>query len=209
MAWIQSLAQGTSMFCECGHKIKKKKEKKELPKWPKATWCKQMLLGSGAERFACHRVATNPQCVKKGPVKRNEVTQNQTRCACTYLDLPVIPVKAWHQFFFFVLLGPHHSIWRFPGYPANWSCSHSPTPQPQQCGIQAASGIYTTAQGNARSLTQWAKPGIEPTSSQMLMGFVNHWATTGTPLDTNYLHGQLNGHWMLKLYFQRVNQFKL
>ena len=32
---------------------------------------------------------------------------------------------------------------------------------------------YTTAQGNARSLTHRAKPGIEPTSSWILVGFVS------------------------------------
>ena len=30
-----------------------------------------------------------------------------------------------------------------------------PTPQPQQCGIWAASSTYTTAHGNIRSLTHW------------------------------------------------------
>ena len=32
--------------------------------------------------------------------------------------------------------------------------------------IQAASETYTTACGNARALTHWARPGIEPASSQ-------------------------------------------
>ena len=36
----------------------------------------------------------------------------------------------------------------------------------------AVSATYTAAQGNARSLTHWASPGIEPTSSQILVGFV-------------------------------------
>ena len=39
--------------------------------------------------------------------------------------------------------------------------------------------------GNARSLTHWARPGMEAASSWILAGFVNHWATTGTPV---YLH---------------------
>ena len=34
----------------------------------------------------------------------------------------------------------------------------------------------TTAHGNGRSLTHWARPGIEPVSSWMLVGFPNHWA---------------------------------
>ena len=40
---------------------------------------------------------------------------------------------------------------------------------------------YTTAHGNIRSLTHWERPGIEPTTSCILVGFVTHWATTGTP----------------------------
>ena len=35
--------------------------------------------------------------------------------------------------------------------------------------------------GHARSLTHWARSGIEPESSWILVGFVNQWATTGTP----------------------------
>ena len=40
---------------------------------------------------------------------------------------------------------------------------------------------YTTGHGNTGSLTHWVRPGIEPESSWMLVGFVNHWATAGTP----------------------------
>ena len=54
-------------------------------------------------------------------------------------------------------------------------------PQPQQCRIWAVSVTYTTAHGNAESLTHWAKPGIEPLSSWILVGFLNCWATKGTP----------------------------
>ena len=38
--------------------------------------------------------------------------------------------------------------------------------------IQAMSVAYTTAQGNARSLTHWVGLGIKPTSSWILVGFV-------------------------------------
>ena len=61
--------------------------------------------------------------------------------------------------------------------------SHSNT------GIQALSATYTTACSSTRSLTHWAEPGIEPTSSWILVRFVNHWATTGTPLKS-HLNGQ-------------------
>ena len=40
---------------------------------------------------------------------------------------------------------------------------------------------YTTADSNARFLTLWAKPGIEPASSWILFSFITHWAIMGTP----------------------------
>ena len=39
--------------------------------------------------------------------------------------------------------------------------------------IQAASATYATAHSNSRSLAHWARPGIEPTSSWMLVRFVS------------------------------------
>ena len=33
---------------------------------------------------------------------------------------------------------------------------------------------------HARSLTHWVRPGIEPASLCILVGFLTHWATTGT-----------------------------
>ena len=53
----------------------------------------------------------------------------------------------------------------------NQSCSCWPTPQQRQ--IWAASVTYTTALGNSGFLTQWARPGIEPASSWMLVGFIS------------------------------------
>ena len=43
------------------------------------------------------------------------------------------------------------------------------TPQPQQCRIQTTSVSYTTAHGNARSLTHWVRPGIKPATSWFLV----------------------------------------
>ena len=48
----------------------------------------------------------------------------------------------------------------------NQRCSFRPMPEPWQQWIQAASGTYATACGNARSLTHWVRPGIEPTSGE-------------------------------------------
>ena len=44
-------------------------------------------------------------------------------------------------------------MWKFPGQGLNQSCGCWPTPQPQQCRIQAMSATRTTAQGNAGSST--------------------------------------------------------
>ena len=49
-----------------------------------------------------------------------------------------------------------------------------------------------TAQGNTRSLTHWARPVIEPTSSWILGGFLIHWATMGTPMSHCWLKIELN-----------------
>ena len=59
-----------------------------------------------------------------------------------------------------------YGIWKFPGQGSNWSCSCWPTPQPRQCQIQATPSTYATAYGNAGSLTLWARPRIEPASSE-------------------------------------------
>ena len=40
---------------------------------------------------------------------------------------------------------------------------------------------YTIAHGNARSLTYWARPGIEPTASWILVMFLIYCSVTGTP----------------------------
>ena len=56
---------------------------------------------------------------------------------------------------------------------SNWSYSLWPTPQPQQCRIQATSVTYTTAHGNTGSLTHRARPEIEPATSWFLVGFAS------------------------------------
>ena len=40
------------------------------------------------------------------------------------------------------------------------------------------------AHSNARSLAHWARPGIKPTTSWFLVGFINHWATVGIPTNS-------------------------
>ena len=55
----------------------------------------------------------------------------------------------------------------------NWSYICRPMPQPQQHGIQPASVTYTTAHSNADPLTCWARPGIEPVSSWIIVRFIS------------------------------------
>ena len=72
------------------------------------------------------------------------------------------------------------------------TCSCGPTPQPQQCQIQATSATYTTAHSNTESLTHWAKPGIEPTSSWILVGFVTSEPWQELPLITLFCELERN-----------------
>ena len=85
-------------------------------------------------------------------------------------------------FFCCCLLGLHSWHMEVPRLGSNWSCSCRPTPQQPQSRIRAAFVTYSTAHGNARSLTHWAMPRIEPPSSWILVRFINHWATTGIPM---------------------------
>ena len=43
------------------------------------------------------------------------------------------------------------------------------------------------------SLTHWVRPGIKPESSWMLVGFINHWATKGSPFF--FFKGHSCGMW--------------
>ena len=54
---------------------------------------------------------------------------------------------------------------------------------------------YTTAHGNTRSLTHWARPGIKPTSSWMLVGFVTAEPQWELPPCMNYFIQQEMGLW--------------
>ena len=50
------------------------------------------------------------------------------------------------------------------------------------CRIPAESVTYNTVRSRAGSLTYWARPGIEPTSSWILIEFLTHWAPPGIAL---------------------------
>ena len=83
-----------------------------------------------------------------------------SRCFLFLLNKKEETVLNYHMdfFFFFFLsflpfIGPLSRHMEFPGQGSNCSCSHRPTPEPQQHGIRTTSATYTTAQGNAGLLT--------------------------------------------------------
>ena len=49
---------------------------------------------------------------------------------------------------------------------------------------RAACETCTAAHGHTRSLIHWARPGMEPISSWLLVRFITRWATAGTPYFT-------------------------
>ena len=49
------------------------------------------------------------------------------------------------------------------------------------CQSHSNAGSFTTAHGNSGSSTHWVRPGIKPTTSWFLVGFVNYCATIGIP----------------------------
>ena len=88
-------------------------------------------------------------------------------------SLAIIASNDWHPFSFFLFFFCLSAFSR-----------STPT---AYGGSQARGLIGDVAAGlrqshsNAGSLTHWARPGIKPETSWFLVGFVNHWATTGTP----------------------------
>ena len=70
-------------------------------------------------------------------------------------------------FFFFLRLHPRHM--KVP----RLRVELEPLLQPQQLRIPAPSVTYTAAHGNKGSPTHWARPGIEPASLEILVGFVS------------------------------------
>ena len=72
-------------------------------------------------------------------------------------------------FVFLPFLGPLPSAYG-GSHGSNRSCSHPPTPQPQQYQIWASSSTYTTAHSNAKSLAHWARSGIKPATSLFPVG---------------------------------------
>ena len=67
----------------------------------------------------------------------------------------ILFIYVFYVFLSFVFLGPHPWHMEVPRLGSNWSAT------------------YSTAHGNAGSLTYWARPGIETASSWILVRFVS------------------------------------
>ena len=80
-------------------------------------------------------------------------------------------------FFFFTQLYLQHKD--IPRLGSNQSCSFRPMSQPWQHQVWATSATYASVCGNAGSLTHWAKPRIEPKSSQRWHLVLNHLSHNG------------------------------
>ena len=75
---------------------------------------------------------------------------------------------------FIFFLGPHLQYVEFPMLLGlNRSYGFWSTPQPQQLRIWAMSVTYNTSHGNTRSLSHCLRPGIEPITSWILVGFIS------------------------------------
>ena len=80
----------------------------------------------------------------------------------------------WFFFFFFFFLGPHMQHMKVPRLGGELELLQLlPYATATATAMQDTSRTYTTAHGNARSPTHQARPGTEPTSSWILVGFVN------------------------------------
>ena len=76
-------------------------------------------------------------------------------------------------------------------------------------GSQARGRIRAVAAGlhlshsKAGSSTHWMRSGIEPATPWFLVGFVNHWAMTGTPQLTSF-----KAHFLLRIIFKCPSAYR-
>ena len=134
-----------------------------------------------------------------------------------WIQIPIILVKFYqiaitiqfintHSFFsflfFFSFCGCIWGMWKYLGQVWNWSCSCQPILQPWQHQLQAASATYTTVHGNARSVTHWARPGIETLSSQRQHWILNPLATMRTPILIKSQHSRSS---LFEHYYQALS----
>ena len=102
---------------------------------------------TGAFSFVPQNVLSLPH-ICLGPIYGRVIcTRNRNTKGLVMLLLPQclsgVSSTAFFFFFFFFFLGPHLWHMEVPRLEAELSHSCWPTPQPQQCQIQAASVTYT------------------------------------------------------------------
>ena len=122
----------------------------------------RLPLPGGIEREGGFYTVLNLECARRGKV----------RCR----DLEVVLHCGWYYFLLLLFC-------LFRAAPIAYGASQARG----QIGATAAS--LHQSHSNVGSLTHWARPGIKPTCSWVLVGFVNHWATTGTPCGWYSLEG--------------------
>ena len=99
------------------------------------------------------------------PIRTRSLEQSLANCGLWTKSGPLSPL------FFLLFRAAPMAYGSSQAKGSNRSCSCRPTPGTQQRGIRAASATYTTVHGNAGSLTHWARPGIEPSTSWFLVRF--------------------------------------
>ena len=80
------------------------------------------------------------------------------------------------HFFCFIYLFIFLLFWSQGGHTCTYGSSQA------RSQISAAAASLCHSNSNEGSLIHWARPGIKPESSWMLVGFVTRWAITGTPI---------------------------
>ena len=103
----------------------------------------------------------------------------------SYVAFYYAEVVSFYFYFLFLFgfLGLHPRHMEIPRLVVEWSCSHQPTPQPQQHRIWAASVTYTTAHCNSRSITHWVSEARDWTHILMDTSKIHYLcATMGTPV---------------------------
>ena len=147
---------------------------------------------------SCHwlqRVIINTGRCKVFPLTCEQGNTPESFWKIALLGLNYLSLYLFIYLFIFVFLGPHPRHMEVPrlGVKSEPQLRAYTTATAIAMGSQAETVTCPTAHHNARSLTHWARLGIELTSSWRLAGFANHWATTGTPpfsLDVSTLNAE-------------------
>ena len=155
-------------------------------------------------RFAWHRVSTNLQSVKTvvsakhnkmryaytmfwrscAILKRISINQlwfnNLGQVTKPFIHFPhILFTYSFIHSFIYLFLRPHPPHTEVPRPEAESELQVQTYTTGTATQIRAVSATYTTAHGNTGSLTHWARPVVEPTSSWILVRFVNHWTHEG------------------------------